>query len=161
MMNILIIGNCGVGKTWLMSNLIKHLKADKRVKVGMIYYHSNGQVNVIGKYDGSIFQGSDRLSMAVCRDLDKYMELTKDQINIFEGDRFTNSTVINKTNPYIIRIMGSGAEGRLKRNSQQTERHIKSIATRVSNIIPNLEVSNSTEGLNAILNILQFKEVSK
>lgn len=150
-MIILIIGECGVGKTWVMKKLINKTKG---YKLGLYYFNENKKYIIIGKYDNSIFQGSDRLSMSVMSDLDKMLAYIKKskKIAIFEGDRFMNSNFIKKSNPYIIKIKGDGAGGRLKRGSNQTERHLKSIKTRVSNIKENIEVENSDECLKIIQN---------
>ncbi len=150
-MIILIIGECGVGKTWVMKKLINKTKG---YKLGLYYFNENKKNIIIGKYDNSIFQGSDRLSMSVMSDLDKMLAYIKKskKIAIFEGDRFMNSNFIKKSNPYIIKIKGDGAGGRLKRGSNQTERHLKSIKTRVSNIKENIEVENSEECLKIIQN---------
>lgn len=153
-MKILVIGNCGVGKTWLMKSLIKHFKAEKRQKIGKFYYHTNDQVIVIGKYDGNTFEGSDRLSMAVVSDLDAFLKYTEGKTIIAEGDRFTNNTYISKATPTIIKILGDGSEGRTKRGSNQTERHIKSIQTRVKNINSHYEVENSIFAFQLIIKLI-------
>lgn len=148
---ILLVGACGSGKTWVMSKLIKTLKLDQLGAIGMFCYHRNDQVAVLGKYDGSTFQGSDRLSMAVMRDLPKFKKECKMAYVICEGDRFTNSTFIDGLKPYIIRIVDDGKKGRAKRKSKQTERQIKSINTRVSKITPNTEVLNSEVAYKIIM----------
>ena len=153
-MRVLIVGNCGVGKTWLMKALIKEFKVEKRQKIGKFYFHSNDRVIVVGKYDGSTFEGSDRLSMSVITDLSAFLQLSVGKISIFEGDRFTNGRFIKEANPIIVKILGDGASGREKRGSAQTERHIKSINTRVSNINANFEVNNSMEAFNLIKNLM-------
>tara|TARA_R110000823_G_scaffold315684_1_gene449698 strand:+ start:10118 stop:10609 length:492 start_codon:yes stop_codon:yes gene_type:complete len=135
-MNILIIGNCGVGKTWVMKELIYQHNLRKRGKLGMFKFHHNDNILVLGKYDNSTFEGGDKLSMAVMRDTPVFKDWVKSEgvITIAEGDRFMNSTYIENMNPIIIRIKGTGVEGRRVRNSEQTERHLKAINTRVSNV---------------------------
>lgn len=154
-MNILLIGACGVGKTWVMKKLIQAEGAIYTYKTGLIYYHSNKRVNIIGKYDNSTFEGSDRLSMAAIKDIGLFLQVNADMINIFEGDRFTNSTFIRAACPNIVKIVGDGAAGRLKRGSNQTERHIKSINTRVANITSNHDVIDSEEALFIIQKLIE------
>ena len=133
----LIIGACGSGKTWLMKQLIKDFKLDTLGKVGMFYFHRNDKMVALGKYDGSTFEGSDKLSMAVMRDLPEFKKYAKGKIVVCEGDRFMNSTFIKGMTPNIsiITILDDGSKGRKKRKSSQTERQIKSVNTRVSKLL--------------------------
>lgn len=155
--NILITGCCGTGKTWVMKELIKNLNCKKKVKLGTIEYRSNGNVNILGKYTGETFDGSDRLSMAVMKDLEPYLNYNKGKQTIAEGDRFTNKNFIQRTNPFIICIKGNGMEGRIKRGSNQSERHLKAIETRVRNIKADFYAENSKEALYKILSILDHE----
>jgi len=147
MIEILLIGECGTGKTWVMSNIVKGL--DKRGKLGLFRFHYNDDVVVPGIYDGSIFQGSDKLSMAVTRDIIKFRKWAKGRVIIYEGDRFTNTNILSKS-PYVIKIAGNGAKGRKIRGSKQSERHLKSIATRVANITADEVAKDSEEALKII-----------
>jgi hypothetical protein len=135
----LLIGACGSGKTWVMEQLIKEFKLNTPGKVGMFYFHRNEKIMCLGKYDGSKFQGSDKLSMAIMRDTPEFKKhITKnDYVVVCEGDRFMNDTFIKamKTNITIIGITDDGSKGRKKRKSTQTERQIKSIQTRVSKLM--------------------------
>ena len=150
-MIILVIGDCGVGKTWVMKQLIKNSKG---FKLGLNYFNETDNYIVIGKYDNSTFEGSDKLSRAVMKDLDKMISYINkiNKIAIFEGDRFMNSNFIKKAEPYIIKIKGDGKGGRLKRGSTQSLRQIKTIKTRVRNIQSHKEVDNSNECLEIIKN---------
>lgn len=141
---ILVIGECGVGKTYVMSCLAK--ECHRRGKIGLFRFHFNDKIVIPGVFDGSMFQGSDKLSMAVTRDLDKFTQWSKDKIVIYEGDRFTNSKILS-LKPFVIKIAGDGAEGRKKRGSKQSERHLKSIATRVANIDADIVAEDSVEAL--------------
>ena len=148
-MILLIIGECGVGKTWVMKQLIKNSKG---FKLGLYYFNETDKNIVVGKYDNSTFEGSDRLSMAVMKDLDKMINYINkvNKTAIFEGDRFMNSNFIKKANPFIIKIIGDGKGGRLKRGSNQTLRQLKTIKTRVKNIQAHKEVNNSNKCLKII-----------
>lgn len=153
-MKILVIGNCGSGKTWVMQQLISRFAINKFGKIGKFYFNYADGIVVIGKYDNTIFQGSDRLSMAVMSDIDMFNKFAENKLVICEGDRLTNSTFITKSNPTIIRITDDGLNGRKIRNSNQTERHLKSIATRVNNITPHYQVSDSNECLNLVIKLI-------
>jgi hypothetical protein len=139
-----------------MKQLIADFHLTESGKEGLYHYSINTEhrIVVLGKYDGSMFEGSDRLAMNIMADNDKVKNIFADMTVIAEGDRFTNSTYIAAFKPIILRIKGDGAEGRAKRNSQQTERHTKAIATRVNNILPHFEFNNSQECLNFVENEL-------
>jgi hypothetical protein len=160
-MTILLIGSCGSGKTWVMENILSEGEWVK-AKLGLFRFSLNKENNlaVMGVYDKTIFQGSDRLSMGLMKDVDMLlMSKIKNKLNIIcEGDRFTNRTFISKLNPIIIKIMDDGSVGRKRRKSTQTERHIKSIQTRVNNIEEHYKVPNSLEALLLIKKILKDYE---
>ena len=155
--NILLIGCAGTGKTWVMKSIINNFKCEKRQKIGKFYFHSSDDIVVVGKYDGSMFEGSDRLSMSVMTDIDDFLSYTKNKIVILEGDRFMNAKLIDKAKPIIIKISGDGSKGRSLRGSNQTERHLKAITTRVNNIklaSTDYLVNNSHEALKIITEII-------
>lgn len=153
MRTYLIVGAAGSGKTWVMRQLIEKLKLNVTGRVGMFLFHRNDKYCVLGKYDGTTFEGSDKLSMAVMRDLPKFLKVMKGFTIFCEGDRFTNSTFIGQAKPLICKIVNDGAEGRKKRKSNQTERQIKSISTRVKNVTgEKWQTLDSQEALKIMLN---------
>lgn len=156
---ILLIGACGSGKTWVCKELIKKFKLNKLAKIKTIYFNTNNKISVMGKYTGHIYDGSDRLSMSVMKDINylKYIQEKHKMLIIAEGDRFMNKTFITKFNPYIIKINNDGLKGRKKRNSSQSDRQIKTINTRVSNIKHNISVTNSFDAYSLIQNIINEK----
>ena len=152
MNSILLIGCCGSGKTWVMRQIIKHFNLNKKAKAGLVRFQTNGKLSVLGNYDGSLFEGGDKLSMAVMKDCAMFEKVRSNNgmIVICEGDRFTNKTFIEICKPYIIKLTDDGAKGRLARNSNQSKRHLKSIKTRVDNIKCDQVVSNSLEAFELI-----------
>jgi hypothetical protein len=152
---ILIVGRPGTGKTWVMKELIKLYQCGRRQRIKRFWWHTNDEVYVVGKYDGTTFEGSDRFSLAVMMDLDQFLEYTENKITIFEGDRFMNGTFIGKAKPTIIKVLGDGKEGREKRGSNQTETHLKKMQTRVANIEAHYEVNDSGEALSLINELIK------
>tara|TARA_R110001632_G_scaffold140562_1_gene256566 strand:+ start:1520 stop:2068 length:549 start_codon:yes stop_codon:yes gene_type:complete len=152
--NILIIGDCGVGKTYTMQQLIKNFNCKTKERIGLINYNTNGFMNVTGRYDGSTFQGSDKLSMSVMTTLNDFLSQTNG-VNIYEGDRFMNKNFIAAAKPYIIKINGNGIKGRSLRGSNQTQRQIKSIQTRVSNIKYDFSFADSPAIVTYLKNLLK------
>lgn len=155
--NILLVGAAGSGKTWVMKQLIASMSG-MDMKSGLIdaKYDPASNILVLGKYDGTTFEGGDRLSMAVARDFQPLADLANSlgATIIAEGDRFMNGKFINIFAPYIIKIENDGSEGIALRGSSQTERHLKAIKTRVANIDEDIIVANSTEALKRIEEII-------
>lgn len=158
---VLLVGSPGSGKTWVMKGIIKQLKCLKRQKIGLFSWHTNDDVMVLGKYDGSMYEGSDRLSMGIMKDIDLFLGYASDKNVICEGDRFMNNTYISKVRPIIIKILDDGAGGRLKRGSTQTTRQLKSMNTRVSNVSATYEVKDSNEALELINKIIENEAKGK
>lgn len=97
MKTIAILGYPGAGKSWAVYEFLKWMGVPVpnsiTDKIGLVEYHDLGPVVVIGKYDGSKFQGTDRLSMAVAPDFTKFYQKMKDRkLIIAEGDRINNMT---------------------------------------------------------------------
>ena len=149
-MNILIVGCCGVGKTWVMKGLLE--PSMRKLKLGKICFHHGGRLVVVGKYDGSLFEGSDKLSMSAITDIGPLLSYVRSNKAhaVYEGDRFMNQTFIRKAEPIIIKIEGDGEEGRAKRGSKQTSSHLKRIASRVAKIPADYTVASSTACLNKV-----------
>jgi hypothetical protein len=164
---ILITGTCGTGKTWVMKELIKLFGVNQPVKQGLYHWvysteeHLPKSIAILGKYDGTMFEGSDRLAMNImAQNMEAKAELDVYDVVIAEGDRFTNASFIRDFKPRIIRIKGDGKEGRKARGSSQTERQIKSITTRVNNITPHYVVNGSEDCLNFVSNLASGKVLS-
>ena len=140
-----------------MTNLIDLFQCHKESKVKLVRYNENedSKINIVGKYDGSMFEGSDKLAMNVSSSVDEYLEQTsQNNYNVFEGDRFSNGKFITKVEPLVLKILGDGEEGLKMRGSNQTERQLKSIKTRISNIEADIEFNNSEECLEFIDNYI-------
>jgi len=157
-MRILICGMQGTGKTWVMLQLIELMKASKKRKYKTVYYHQGENIAIVGKYDGQTFQGSDRLSMGVMADIGGMLAQHREGNVILEGDRFTNGKFISRYKPTIIYITSDGSEGRKLRGSDQSERTIKSMATRLTNLDLKkraIAVEDSATALEKILELLK------
>jgi ABC-type dipeptide/oligopeptide/nickel transport system ATPase component len=150
MNTILLIGACGSGKTYVMNELLSVMKT-KCARANMFRFRIDNEkkVAILGVYDGTTFQGSDRLSMSIMRDAYKMrkLQIENDWCIVCEGQRFSNHTFINIFDPVIIKIADNGELGRQKRNSTQSERHIKLIQTQIRNIKEHYLVKNSSEAL--------------
>lgn len=152
-MNILLTGRPGTGKTWIMNQLIEQYELKTEAKLGLINYVHNNSVLCTGVYDGSVFEGADRLSMAAISSVPDLIASTPRFIRLFDGDRFTNKTMLG-FDPFVINIEGDGAEGRAKRGSEQTEARLKSMATRYNNYLYTNRVKDSNAALELITSII-------
>lgn len=154
---ILIIGNCGSGKTWVMRQLIEHFNLSKADRVGLFDMRvGDGKLAVLGKYDGSMFEGTDKLSMAVNKDIDHLLstQICRDLTIVGEGDRLFNKTFLSKFCPLKIKICDNGAHGRKLRGSNQSAGHLARIETRVKKATAHYNVRNSQEALELVLQLL-------
>lgn len=161
MKTILIIGACGSGKTYAVTTFMKRLKTTK-AKLGLIRFeHDTIQnVAVLGVYDGSTFQGSDKLSMAVMKHVEylRVWQQNRGVTIIAEGDRFTNKTFLEAMKPTIIKLTNNGKAGRITRGSKQSDKHIQAIATRVGRIPADYSVETADEALILLNNLIQNHE---
>lgn len=132
-----------------MKRLISEFNCDVTVAVGLYIWsvNPNEKIAILGKYDGSTFEGGDRLSMAVMSDNELFLQNCKAEIVIAEGDRFTNKTFMERFDPFVLKINGDGKVGRNMRGTSQSDQHIKSIQTRVNNFQADQEFGNSAECL--------------
>jgi hypothetical protein len=153
---ILLVGNCGSGKTWVMKQILAGLTT-KPMMFGLFKFRYDVQrrIAVMGVYDGSTFEGTDRMTMTIMLDLDKLKKAqSQHRFTILaEGDRFTNSKFINGMKPTIIKIADDGAHGRSLRHSTQTERHIRAIASRIAKVNETYLVPDSNAAYELIKQI--------
>ena len=145
---ILLVGACGSGKTYAVTTFMQQLNTTK-LKLGLIKFQCDmdKRIVVLGVYDGTTYQGSDKLSMAVMKDIGSLRLWQKQRgfTIIAEGDRFTNKTFIQTMEPTIIKLVNDGEAGRAKRGTTQSQRQIKAIATRVANINAHHHVQTGNE----------------
>lgn len=152
---ILLIGECGAGKTWVMRQIKERRRLNVKAKLGKFIFHKSEEIALLGNYNGSKFEGSDKLSMSVNTDLNKLKRLQDlGLILLAEGDRFMNRPFIEAYQPRIIKITDDGSEGRSRRKTSQTQRQIKAIRTRVSNIEAHYTVRDSNEALELITKLI-------
>lgn len=99
MKTIAIYGYPGAGKTWAVYKFLLSLFPGplNTIKIGLVEYHRVRDIVVVGKYDGSKFQGTDRLSMAVAPSFPDFFSIEAQKgtrLIIAEGDRVNNSTFL-------------------------------------------------------------------
>lgn len=153
-------GEPATGKTTLMFRLIS--MADdwvtcKPEKLLDAMYSKKLNLYILGKYvnDGNVFQGTDRLSMAVQPDAEKFFSNLAYESNaddhsvniIFEGDRLFNGKLLDKLSnwfPESFKVLILTASHDIKeqrhvdRKDDQDDKFKNSRATKISNIMGSL-----------------------
>lgn len=93
-----ICGEPGTGKTTVMREIIQSIGLWENFKFGTLEYmrHKESGIIILGKYNGEIFDGTDKLSMSVINDTEKFIiQVSAPQTRIlFEGDRLWCSRFI-------------------------------------------------------------------
>jgi hypothetical protein len=144
-------GEPATGKTTLMFELIKKANDWEIVKPEKLLdamYSKSLNTYILGKYvnDGNVFQGTDRLSMAVQPDAAKFIKSIKDTNVIFEGDRLFNQKFIDEigsvTEDYKVLILKASDkildQRHIDRNDDQDDKFKNSRKTKISNIMDSL-----------------------
>lgn len=144
-------GEPATGKTTLMFKLIS-LADDWQVvkpeKLLDAMYSKKLNLYILGKYvnDGNVFQGTDRLSMAVQPDADKFFSKLAKESNanvIFEGDRLFNGKMLDNLSELfpndfkilILTVKDSTLDQRhIDRKDNQDEKFKNSRKTKIANI---------------------------
>lgn len=156
-------GEPATGKTTLMFKLISMADDWQVVKPQKLLdamYSNKLNLYILGKYvnDGNVFQGTDRLSMAVQPDAEKFfMELDYDgnPVNvIFEGDRLFNAKMLEQLAAafqedfkiLILKVKNDTLEQRhIDRKDDQDEKFKTSRKTKISNIRSSLVLMDYIE----------------
>jgi hypothetical protein len=149
-------GEPATGKTalmvWAMNELNLHDTA-REISLGVCrgLYWAKAKVMVLGVYDGSLFQGTDRLSMAAQPDavrliqsLESSHEAYDGHTVIFEGDRlFTQSflvsckdLLVDRAQFWLLTVSAEAKAARhLHRKDSQREQWLRSRATKYANLL--------------------------
>lgn len=149
-------GEPATGKTTLMFKLIEAAddwQVIKPEKLLDAMYSKKLNLYILGKYvnDGNVFQGTDRLSMAVQPDAEKFFsslayESNKEDHNvgvIFEGDRLFNAKMLEQLATLfqenlkilILKVKDSTLDQRhIDRKDDQDDKFKTSRKTKISNI---------------------------
>jgi hypothetical protein len=164
MVNVIAMGGePATGKTTLIFKLISMAddwKVCKPQKLLDAMYSEKLNLYILGKYenDGNVFQGTDRLSMAVQPDADKFfseLHYENADINvIFEGDRIFNSKMLERLAdlfPDSFKVLILEATHKTKeqrhvdRNDDQDDKFKNSRKTKISNISSSLVLMDYIE----------------
>jgi len=153
---IYIIGLPGTGKTTLMKRFMKQYDWTPHRPIDLLDSHISGNIRVLGKYEeGETFSGTDRLSMAVSPRAVEFIQSKPDEVIIGEGDRLNNKTFLSACGEDLtiihLEVDDETRERRYKeRGSNQSEKFIQTVRTKVSNVIdafgPKITLFGEEEG---------------
>jgi len=140
----LIGGEPCTGKSTLMRSIIKRKNINKNFEYEkLLKGHCNEDYIVLGLYGGELFDGTDKLSMAVQPVFERFInkEKTKKHI-ILEGDRLFKKSLIRwlqSSNNFFRLIILTASESvksfrHKKRKDEQTQKWINAKKTTINNI---------------------------
>lgn len=152
-------GEPATGKTTLMFKLISMADDWQVVKPQKLLdatYSKKLNLYILGKYenDGNVFQGTDRLSMAVQPDAVAFFESIEDANVIFEGDRIFNGKMLDRLselfpNDFKVLILTAShntkEQRHVDRKDDQDDKFKNSRATKISNIMGSLTLMDYIE----------------
>jgi hypothetical protein len=156
-------GEPATGKTTLMFRLISMADDWQIIKPQKLLdaiYSKKLNLYILGKYvnDGNVFQGTDRLSMAVQPDAEKFFnELWSEHAEtnvIFEGDRLFNGKLLDKLsewfpNSFKVLVLTASHDTKeqrhVDRKDDQDDKFKNSRATKISNIMGSLTLMDYIE----------------
>jgi molybdopterin-guanine dinucleotide biosynthesis protein len=186
MINVIAIGGePASGKTTLMFKIISMATDWETVKPEKLLdamYSKKLNLYILGKYadDGNVFQGTDRLSMAVQPDANKFFTSLSGDVNvIFEGDRLFNGKMLDTLSelfPSSFKVLVLTAKDstldqrHIDRKDDQDDKFKNSRKTKISNIMgsltlmdyidlmPNENYGDQQKIINSISNFFQWSE---
>jgi broad-specificity NMP kinase len=148
---IAVGGQPGTGKTTLFRKFIEGKKwiEVEPAKLVSALYNEEMDLYILGKYqEGETFAGTDRLSMAVQPELQKWIQTHNCNI-LFEGDRIFNQSFLEfamglpNTDLQVIYLKTPKEilEQRYKdRGSDQSEQFLRGRETKYSNLLSNFDL---------------------
>jgi shikimate kinase len=138
---IYLIGLPGCGKSTVMKEFMSQYDNWKSERViDLLDTHVSGNIRVLGKYEeGETFSGTDRLSMAVSPKAIEWVSTKPNEVIFGEGDRLNNKGFFNACDDLTILHLTVSDEERQRRyeerGSNQPEKFIQTVRTKVSNIV--------------------------
>jgi pantothenate kinase len=160
---IAVGGSPGTGKTTLFRKFMEDKKwiECEPAKLVSAMYNEELDLYILGKYQvGETFAGTDRLSMAVQPELQKWIQTNNCNI-LFEGDRVFNQSFLEfamalpQTDLQIVYLKAPKEileQRYVDRGSDQSEQFLRGRETKYSNLLSNFELmSYITEFANTNL----------
>lgn len=141
---VAVVGMPGTGKTHLLSTFMNGFlewKEERPIELLDSHFNETHSIRVLGRYDDSVFSGTDRLSMAVQPKVIEYITSKPREHIVFEGDRLTSVNFFNEVKKYfnlhilVLEVDDETRELRYKeRGSDQNRKFIEGRKTKIENI---------------------------
>ena len=163
---IFVAGVPATGKTTLFKRIREALFDNyTEFKDGKVRGIENGQYKMLGVFDGSTFEGTDRLSMTVIGDAIDYIKRLEQQpgrkVVFVEGDRLFNFRFLQETMASLILLDAAPdvlAQRHKERGDNQTETFLQSRRTKVENFATKYRIgrayNNTPEDAERIFNYI-------
>lgn len=163
---IYLAGVPASGKSTLFKIIREHLFGEaKEFKYGKCKGIENGTFKMLGVFDGTTFEGTDKLSMTV---IDDAIEFVKQQMDseqksvvFVEGDRLFNIRFLKETKALLLLIDANERilkARHIERGDNQTETFLKSRRSKVENFISKYKAqriwNNTLQDQERILNFI-------
>lgn len=140
---IYVAGVPASGKSTLFKRLrLQYFNESTDFKVGKVRGIKQGCLEMLGVFDGSLFEGTDKLSMTVINDAIDYIDKLKKEeqkhVVFVEGDRLFNWRFLSKTRATLLILDANEAvlkQRHISRGDTQTETFLRSRRTKVENFI--------------------------
>ncbi|MBQ6939886.1 MAG: AAA family ATPase [Alistipes sp.] len=148
---IFVAGVPATGKTTLFKRIRERLfEQCSEFKEGKVRGIENGCYKMLGVFDGSTFEGTDRLSMTVIGDAIDYIKRLEQEpgrkVVFVEGDRLFNFRFLQETRASLILLDASPevlAQRHKERGDNQTETFLQSRRTKVENFANKYRISRA------------------
>lgn len=163
---IYIAGVPASGKSAIVESFVSRLQDNDNPeprRFGKLRGNRFGHVHVLGIYDGSVFGGTDKLSMTVINDAISYcLSLGENDVVIAEGDRLFNARFLCATSAIVIMIDAHDKilkERHRQRGDQQREAFLKRCRSKVENMIKRFKLqrfwNNTAQEQEVILTLIE------
>lgn len=150
-----------VGKTTLLKTILDKVNPKQAFKYGLLRGYIVDNVAILGIYNKKdVFCGTDKLSLAVQKDYEKFIK-NFDYNILFEGDRlFTEKNLLYLQENYETKLivldldLETLEKRRIKRKDTQSDKFKKSRHTKIQNILNNKQ-------LNPDMEVIQIRDKKK
>jgi len=149
---VALVGVPASGKTTIMREVIRRLGPGDattfKFKKLKGYYWQGLDLYLLGRYEGEDFDGTDQLPFDVTPDVKAFLQKLEQGVVLFEGDRLTNSTVLQaapRLHVFTVQppahVLRERHNARKQNGNGQPEQWLKGRKTKISNVLERHDVT--------------------